>query len=406
MTVRLICLACGRAHPAVALTACPDCGGELDATYDLARIRQEGSFARSWTGTGPLATCFAPLLPLAAPERAISLGEGATPLIPSCRLGPRLGMRRLHFKLESSNPTGSFKDRQVAIGMAKALEAEARRVATVSSGNVGVSLAAYAARAGVEALVWVPGGTAAGKLAQIQVYGARLFLLPDPETHGADAYFGAIRDLAAYCRTRGIVPMASARPVNPYMVEGAKTIAYEIARTLGRAPDVVALPAGGGGLTGGVHKGFTELHALGLAGTPPRLLAAQRGAYFVPIDDLDAPRYRTGYYRPLDGEWAWRSIRQSGGCLRHVSDEAIGAAQLALSREEGIFAEPHGSYAVAALIAAAEAGAIDPDALIVCIVSGHGLKDVAAVEAALDREAAPPPVPVAGLEETVLDGPA
>ena len=347
---------------------------------------------------------FAALLPLATPERAVSLGEGNTPLIRSERLARRLGLRNLHFKLESSNPTGSFKDRQVAIGLSKAREAGRARFATVSSGNVGVALAAYAARAGAHACVWVSHETPAAKLRQIEVYGAQIFLLPSPMASGGpDAYFGAVQRLPAFCRPHGMAPMISARPANPYMVEGAKTIAYEIVRELGRAPDTVVLPAGGGGLVGGVFKGFGELASLGLAGTPPRLLAAQRGTYFAPIDDLDAPQYQSGYYRPLDGHWAWESIRRSGGALRQVSDEAIRAAQRVLAEEEGIFAEPHGTYSVAALLEAAEEGAIDPEALVVCIISGHGLKDMEAAEEIVQRRGGRARIEVASLEASVIE---
>jgi threonine synthase len=399
---QLRCIACDATFPAVEHYACPDCGGELDVTYDLARIRAEGSFARAWARPGPIAHRFAPLLPLAHPERAITLGEGQTPLIRSHRLAARLGLHHLYFKLEGSNPTGSFKDRQMAIGLSKAREWGATRFATVSSGNVGVALSAYAARAGAEALVWVSHETPAAKLQQIQVYGARLFLLPSPVDHGADAYFGAVTGLSAFCRPRGLTPMISARPVNPYMVEGGKTLAFETACELGRAPDLVILPAGGGGLVGGVHKGFGELAALGLAGPPPRLLAAQRRAYFVPIDDLGAPGYETGFYRPMDGRWAWDSIRASGGTLRHMDDAAIHAAQSVLACEEGIFAEPHGAYAAAALLEAAHEGALDPDALTVCVISGHGLKDAEAAAGMVRRLSTPPPLDVPTLAETPL----
>ncbi len=145
----------------------------------------------------------------------------------------------------------------MAIGLSKAREWGRDRFATVSSGNVGVALAAYAARAGARSYVWVSHETPAAKLRQIEVFGAQLFMLPSPmESGGPDAYFGAVQNLPAFCRPRGMVPMVSARPANPFMVEGAKTIAYEIVRELGRAPDLVVLPAGGGGLVGGVFKGF------------------------------------------------------------------------------------------------------------------------------------------------------
>ncbi len=376
MYASLRCLACGQTGPAVEHYECPSCAGELDVQYDLERIREDGAFRRCWTDVGPIASSFGPLLPLADSNHALSLGEGNTPLIRSRRLAARLGLADLYFKLESSNPTGSFKDRQVAIGMSKALEFGHPRFATVSSGNVGVAMAAYAARAGLDALVWVSAETPQAKRLQIQVYGANLFVLPSPMGGGPDAYFDAVQGLGRYGRTHGLVPMVSARSVNPYMVEGAKTIAYETRRSLGRMPDVVVLPVGGGGLAGGVHKGFQELAALFRGDTVPKLLGAQRTAYFAPIEDLDAPQYRSGYYRPLDGHWAWQAITGSGGSLYHVDDAVILTAQAVLAEDEGIFTEPHGAYVIAALLEAARAGVLDRDALTVCIISGHGLKDM------------------------------
>ena len=391
MTARLHCLACGADFPAVEHYACPECGGELDARYDHAQISQEGRFARDWRLPGPMAQRFSALLPLAAPQDAVTLGEGNTPLIRSHAIGKRLGLRALYFKLEGANPTGSFKDRQVAVAISKARELGRQRFATVSSGNVGNALAAYAARIGATAHVWVSEETAIAKRQQIEIYGARLYLLPSPRAkHGPGPYFSALKGLPAFCACHGLVPMISARSVNPYMVEGAKTIAYEIAATLGRNPDVVFAPVGGGGLLGGLHKGFADLVALGLADGAPRLRGGQRQAYFAPIDRMDEPRYRKGYYLPLDGHWAWQAIEASGGTLQMMPDAAIRAAQAALAMEEGIFAEPHGAYAMAALLEAAAGDRIDRDAVTVCVISGFGLKDMAAARKIIAAQGEPP----------------
>lgn len=404
MYASLRCLACDAPLPADEHYACPDCGGELDVRYDLPRLREDGAFHRSWRNPGAsIAEAFGPLLPLREPQHAVSLGEGHTPLIRARRLADRLGLRTLYLKLEGCNPTGSFKDRQVAVGLSKALEWGRTRFATVSSGNVGNALSAYAARAGVEAHIWVSLATAEAKRRQIQVYGAQLFQLPAPVPGGrTDPYFAAFKGMGAYCRAHGLVPMISARPVNPYMVEGAKTIAYETAAALGRAPDVVFLPVGGGGLAGGMHKGFCELTALGLVSTPPAVRGAQRKTYFAPIDDMDAPQYRTGYYLPLDGHWAWQAITRSGGTLQRMEDDAIRAAQAVLAQEEGVFAEPQGAYAVAALLEAAEQGTLDRDALTVCVVTGLGLKDMAAAQQMIERHGGNRPArDVASLEASV-----
>jgi threonine synthase len=398
MTAHLRCLACDARFPLAAHYACPECGGELDVQYDHERIRADGELALRWRQPGPMASRFAEFMPLSHPEAAVTLGEGNTPLVRSRNLAGRLGLRHLYFKLEGANPTGSFKDRQVAIAISKALELGQKRFATVSSGNVGNALAAYAAYTGSQADIWVSHETAAAKRQQIEIYGARVFLLPSPRgSDGPGAYFSALRDLPAFCARQGLAPMISARSVNPYMVEGAKAIAYEIAATLGRNPDVVFTPVGGGGLAGGIHKGFSDLVATGLADTLPRLHGGQRRAYFAPIDHMDEPQYRSGYYLPLDGHWAWGAIQASHGTLRVMEDDAIRAAQADLARHEGIFAEPHGAYAMAALSAAAAEGRLDPDALTVCIVSGFGLKDMAAA-AEIVAAAGRPPIEVASLQ--------
>lgn len=379
MHATLRCIGCGRSHPNSELYACPDCGGELDLAYDLEAVQAEGRFATDWLRPLPLAQRFAALFPLERPESAVTLGEGATPLVRSRRLAERLGMKALHFKLEGSNPTGSFKDRQVSIALSRALELGRRAFATVSSGNAGNAVAAYAARAGCPAHVWVSLETAEAKRQQIQIYGAQLFELPSPVADGGpDPYFQAFKDLPAFAAQQGLVPMITARSVNPFMVEGAKSVAYEVAASLGRAPEVVFCPLGGGGLLGGLFKGFCELAGLGLTAGVPQVRAAQRKAYFAPADRLDDPAFAQGYYIPLDGHWAWNSVQASGGDLIRVEDEAIRAAQGLLAESEGIFAEPHGAYTVAALLAAHDAGTLERDAETVCVISGLGLKDMAA----------------------------
>lgn len=399
MTARLTCLGCGERFAPIEYYNCPACGGELDVQYDHERVADRGDFARSWRQPTPVAQRFAALFPLEHPEAAVSLGEGNTPLVRSHQLARRLGLKHLYFKLEGSNPTGSFKDRQVAIALAKALELGRRRFATVSSGNVGNALAAYAAHSGTRADIFVSYETAEAKRQQIEIYGARLFVLPSPQDDGGPGpYYGALKGLPAFCAAHGLTPMVSARPVNPYMVEGAKAIAYEIAATLGRSPDVVFVPVGGGGLVGGLHKGFGDLVALGLDDAVPQLRGGQRRAYFAPVDRMDEPQYQSGYYLPLDGHWAWESICQSGGTLNSLPDDAIRAAQGELARSEGLFAEPHGAYGVAALIAAANAGTVDPNALTVCVISGFGLKDMAAASDIIAADRSRRLHPVASLD--------
>lgn len=377
----LECLDCGQVLPLTEQYNCPECAGELKLRYDHARVRHQGEFERNWRSPADIFTRFGELLPLPSSSSVISLGEGNTPQIRSRNLESRLGSCELHFKLECCNPTGSFKDRQVSVGISVARHLGRSRFAVTSSGNVGNSLAAYAARSATTAYVWVSRNTPVSKRQQIDVYGSRVFEI---ETGPADAasdafdnpYEIAVRELPALCREYGLVPMTTARSVNPFMVEGAKTIAYEICADLGCCPDVVAAPVGGGGLVGGLHEGFCDLQEIGLTDRVPRIVAGQPQDYFAGIDMVGHPDCRGA--RPLDAEWANSAIGNSGGRLHRLTRSEILAAQADLAGKEGIFAEPRGAYALAALASEAEAGRIRKDTVVVVIVSGTGLKDMTA----------------------------
>ncbi len=376
MTETLRCVSCGRSSPGGLRYRCDACGGELEVRYDYARAA--GEFARTWTGTGSIWDRFRAALPDVRDDAIVTLGEGSTPLIRSHRLAERLALDRLYLKLEYASPTGSFKDRQVSIAISKAADAGQTRFATVSSGNVGVALSAYCARAGFDAEVWVSVDTAESKRLQISMYGAQVKLLPPTEDIGR--YFAVYTGMQEYAVQTGRVPMVSARPVNPYMVEGGKTIAFEIAASLGAPPDHVFCCVGGGGLLGGVYKGFGELRAMGLVPRVPRISGGQMtGRGHAPITQLGEEPYRSGaYYRPLDGAWAWQSIQASEGRWYGVTRADVAAAQQLLAFDEGIFAEPQGAYAVAALRAACAEGAIPRGDTVVCTITGAGLKDMEA----------------------------
>ncbi len=377
----LQCLYCGEVMPLAEHYSCPECGGELRLQYDHAAICRRGRFARNWQASADMFTRFGELLPLPSASPAISLGEGNTPLIRAGNLERALGPHELHFKLECCNPTGSFKDRQVSVGISMARHFSRRSLAVTSSGNVGNSLAAYAARSGASAHIWVSRHTPASKRQQIDVYGSRVFEIETgPVDVAADAfndpYEVAVRELPALCREHGLVPMTSARSVNPFMVEGAKTIAYEICANLGSCPDVVAAPVGGGGLVGGLSEGFRDLREIGLTDRVPRIVAGQPQDHFAGIDMAGDPGCKGA--RPLDAAWANAAIENSGGHLHRLTRSEILAAQADLAGKEGIFAEPRGAYALAAFVSEAGAGRIPDDTVAVVIVSGTGLKDMTA----------------------------
>jgi len=280
----------------------------------------------------------------------VTLGEGATPLLPAPRLSARLGVD-LRLKWEGANPTGSFKDRGMAVAISKALARGARAVVCASTGNTAASAAAYAARAGIPAFVLQPAGSVPlGKLAQARALGARVL-----EVRGT---FDQALEAARALEDQGTHVLVNS--LNPDRIEGQRSAAVEIVDELGGAPDVLALPYGGGGNTVAYAEGFDEAGA-GL----PRLIAAEASERAFTVASairISEPAHRAG---------AEQAVARSGGAVVPVSDEEILDAWQALAREEGIFCEP----AAAAGVAAVRKAGIDAGLRVVCVVTGHGLKD-------------------------------
>ena len=303
-------------------------------------------------------------LPLGEAARVVSLGEGSTPLLAAPRLSERLGAE-VFLKWDGANPTGSFKDRGMTVAVSKALEDGAEAVVCASTGNTAASAAAYAARAGLPALVLQPAGAVAlGKLAQARAVGARLL-----EVRGSfDQALAAARELAA----RGTHALVNS--LNPYRLEGQKTAAFEIVEELGEPPDVLALPYGGGGNTCAYALGFREA-----GGTMPRLVAGEAS------DRAGTAASAIRIAEPAHAATAAQEVGASGGAIVSLSDEAIMAAWRALAEEEGVFCEP----ASAAGLAALEHDRPARGARVVCVITGHGLKDP---ETATRGTAAPIPV--------------
>ncbi len=312
----------------------------------------------------PLIDRYRDRLPVTHATPVVSLGEGSTPLVRAERLSERLGLD-LWLKCEGANPTGSFKDRGMTVAVSKALEEGAEAVVCASTGNTAASAAAYAARAGLRAAILQPAGAvAAGKLAQARALGARVL-----DVRGSfDEALAAARELAG----RGTHVLVNS--LNPDRLEGQKTAAFEIAEELGRVPDAVALPYGGGGNVCAYAQGFAELsHEM------PRLLAgqaAERRLTLASAIRIAEPAHRTNAERAIDG---------SGGAIVTVTDDEVVEAWRDLARLEGVFCEPASGAGLAALAR----GAVEAGGTVVCIVTGHGLKDPDAVE-----RLAPEPVEV------------
>ena len=285
----------------------------------------------------------------------VTLGEGSTPLLPAPRLSERFGVE-LWLKWEGANPTGSFKDRGMSLAVTRAVEAGKTRLVCASTGNTAASAAAYAARAGIEAvIVVVAGAIASSKLVQVRAVGGRIL---EVEGTFTDAFAEAER-LAA---EEGSVFVNSGG--NDDRIEGQKSAAFEIVEQLGGLPDVLALPYGGGGNTRAYARGFEEA-----AGGLPRLYPAQ--AERRPDTVASAIRIVDPVHRAEVED----AVARSGGSIVTVSEDELVAAWRAVGVEEGLFCEP----ASGAGVAAVAAGAARPGERVVCVVTGHGLKDPDAV---------------------------
>jgi len=322
----------------------------------------------------------------------VTLGEGKTPLVASARIGPRYGATRLLFKLESCNPTGSYKDRFIAAELACILRRGARACVATSSGNTGSSLAAYCARYAVGCVIVVNNNAPAGKLTQMQAHGAQVLRIPgfvtDPEITGH--VFSELESLAG---SRNVPLVVSAYRYCPEGMTGVESIAAELAE---QAPEVehVFVPVGGGGLYSAVVQGFEK------TGCAPRIHAVQPegcstvAASFARGTDEIRPVVSTtsvsGLSVPfdIDAGRALQRLRACGGQAFEVSDEAIFAAQAMLMEEEGIYCEPAGAAALAGWLRAMESGSVPRQHTAVCLVTGHGWKDAASVESIARRHPA------------------
>ena len=339
--------------------------------------------ARSGPARGILAR-YADLLPIGDATPRLSLAEGDTPLLASPRLAEWVGAAELHLKYEGANPTGSFKDRGMVVAVAKALEAGATTLICASTGNTSASAAAYAARAGIRAVVLLPaGGVARGKLAQAVVAGATIITV--------DGNFDQALAIARELAERYHVALVNS--VNPHRIAGQATAAFELCDVLGNAPELLALPVGNGGNVTAYARGFRTYHSSGRSTRMPVLLGAQAAGAAplvngAPVEHPETVATAIRIGNPASWESAVDAVRTSGGAFRAVTDEAILEAYHRIVELEGVFCEPASAAGVAALRAAIREGSIQPSVRAVCVLTGNGLKDP-------DRAASETSVPVA-----------
>lgn len=325
-------------------------------------------FGRSWQG---IIHAYAPLLPVSVTTPIITLYEGDTLLVLARRLQNELGIRaRVYLKLEGLNPTGSFKDRGMTVAISKAVEEGARAVICASTGNTAASAAAYAAKAGLKCFVLIPEGKIAkGKLAQAMIHGASVIQVKGN-------FDEALQMAREACDLK---PITLVNSINPYRIEGQKTAAFEIVDALGRAPDYHFIPVGNAGNITAYWKGYKE-YRLRKEKLLPRMMGFEaRGA--APIvrrrviknPETIATAIRIG--NPALWREAEKARDESDGEIDMVSDREILAAYRILARYEGVFCEPASAASVAGLAKVAKRKQFREDQIIVCTLTGHGLKD-------------------------------
>jgi threonine synthase len=360
---------------------CKNCGELLEVRFEL-----EGKRAPAWNSRQLSVWRYRELLPIEKEESIVSLAEGGTGLHPCIRLGRKLGLKKLYVKNEGENPTGSFKDRGMTVAISKAKELGKRKVLCASTGNTAASLAAYSARAGMECIVLIPKGkVAVGKMLQVTVHGAKIIQVKGD----FDQAFKTALELAE--RKRELYLMNS---INPYRLEGQKTLAFEIFDQLdSKTPETVILPVGNGGNISAAWKGFTEFQQLSISKTRPRMVGIQaekaspiaqavkrRENKIRPVSNPQTIATAIRIGSPVNWPKVLKAIKESKGTAETVTDSEILEAQRELATLEGIFVEPASAASIAGLKKLRVNGRVDSSEIIVCVTTGHGLKDPSVLE--------------------------
>ena len=311
-------------------------------------------------------------LPVSDSTPVITLNEGNTPLIKAGRLREAIGAPiELYLKYEGTNPTGSFKDRGMTVAVSKAVEEGAKAVMCASTGNTSASAAAYAARADITAAVLIPkGAIAMGKLAQALIHGAKVIAI---EGNFDDA-LSLVRSITSK------YPITLVNSINPYRIEGQKTGAFEICDQLGRAPDYHAIPVGNAGNITAYWKGYKEYKAAGRIDSLPKMIGFQaEGAAPIvrgyPIKNPQTIATAIKIGNPASWKYAEAARDESGGLIDTASDDEILQAYRMLASLEGVFVEPASAASVAGVIKLARKGFFKRGETVVCVLTGHGLKD-------------------------------
>ena len=382
----LRCRNCGARYPLGPQHACLDCFGPLEIGYDHDAL---AVLTRSDIEAGPHSIWrYAGLLPVGQdPAGRVTLNPGMTPLVRADRLAEELGMRELWVKDDSANPTHSFKDRVVSVALTAARQLGFTRVACASTGNLANSVAAHAARAGLESVVLIPADLEEAKVVQTAVYGGTLVAV-DGSYDDVNRLCSELAETDAFEKTAFVNVN-----VRPYYAEGSKTLGFEVAEQLGwRVPRQVLVPMASGSMLTKIDKAFAELASLGLVEPAEWRVFGAQSTGCSPIStafalgrDVVEPVRPTGIAKslaignPADGPYALDAVRRTGGAIADVDDDEIRDGIELLARTTGIFAETAGGVVVATLRKLIAAGALDPAEQTVIYNTGDGLKTLDAV---------------------------
>ncbi|MGD2098068.1 MAG: threonine synthase [Desulfobacterales bacterium] len=390
----LKCLICGRLHrPEAVDYVCPDHGddGVLDVIYDYEMIKRQLSKTSLQQSRDRTIWRYRPLLPIVPGVDVPPLSIGCTPLFAAQRLSADLGLKRVWVKDDGRQPTASFKDRASAIAIVKAQEKGAPIITTASTGNAAAALSGLCASVQQANVIFVPESAPQAKIAQLLVFGSRVFLVKGSYDDAFELCLQATRTYGWYNRCSGF---------NPFMIEGKKTAAYEICEQMEwRAPDCIFVSVGDGCIIGGLHKGLKDLLAMRWIDKMPRLMGVQAaGSSYLytawknsediltkgPIHaQTVADSISAGL--PRDRIKALAAVTETAGAFICVEDDDILAAIPRLARSAGVFAEPAGAAAYAGLIKAVDQQLVSGNDTIVVLNTGNGLKDVAAAMQAVEQ---------------------
>lgn len=382
------CARCGKRYEADsgAIRCLNRDDGRLDIYYDLEAAKETLNRDALWKREKGVWR-FRELLPINDPTHIISLGEGGVPFVSARRLGKKLGLANVFLLDDTRNPTASFKDRPMTVGVSKAVELGYDTVVSASSGNAAAALSAYSARAGLRCITFVPEMASAAKLAQLTMYGAKVVRVRGLES-GVDPTVGMLKEV---CDRFNWYPCPSFGPMNPYQAEGPKTMSFEISQNLDwHTPDWVFVPVGAGGALAGNWKGYVEFEQMGFIKSKPKMVAVQSTGCapvvraheqkmdpmkIVPWEKPDSVATGLMDPYPWDGDAALKAISDSEGTGLAVTNHEILTAQRLLAKNEGIFAEPSGVTSLAGLIKLVDAGKMEKSDSIVVEITGSGLKD-------------------------------